>query len=313
MSKVKTTSKIELLAQSYRDSGAKGVIVNIWLYLLEHSVIAPVIENLLGKTYHQKLIAFPALGYWPRIRTPRSLNEKIMHRMLFTDNEFYSKIADKWEVREYVDEKIGDHILTDVPHVTDDPETIPFDDLPQKFVIKPTHSCGNVIIVEDKDKRDFNGIKDTCQTWLNTKYGDNTNEYWYQDIKPQILIEEYIESGERKAPLDYKFFVFHGEVKFIQIDFGRFSEHKMTLYSPKWEMLDFKKDYPRGPDLEKPSDLEQMREMAETLGEDFEFARVDLYNPNEGEIRFGEITLSPGAGHSGFDPTQADFEVGKYW
>ncbi|MDQ2052696.1 ATP-grasp fold amidoligase family protein [Natronolimnohabitans sp. A-GB9] len=313
MSKVKTKSKIELLAQSYRDSGIKGVVINVWLYLLEHSVVAPFVEKLLGKTYHQKLISFPTLGYWPNIRSPRSLNEKIMHRMLFTDKDLYSKVADKWRVREYVNKKVGDQILNDVYYVTDDPETIPFDDLPQKFVIKPTHSCGNVIIVEDKDSINFGDIKESCKIWMNTKYGDNTNEYWYQDIKPQIIIEEYIDSGERKAPLDYKFFVFHGNVQFIQVDFGRFSQHKMTLYSKDWEVLDFKKGYPRGPDLEQPSDLEQMIKIAETLGEDFDFARVDMYNPEEGEIRFGEITLAPGAGHSGFDPVQADFEIGKYW
>jgi len=95
-------------------------------------------------------VAAPALGYWPRVAYPQSFNEKIIHRKLYTQEPVYAQVADKWAVRAYVEEKVGDHVLNEVYHVTDDPSTIPFDSLPDKFVIKGTHGSGYVIVVEER-------------------------------------------------------------------------------------------------------------------------------------------------------------------
>ncbi|ELY93031.1 hypothetical protein C482_20191 [Natrialba chahannaoensis JCM 10990] len=313
MSRVKTKSKFELVRQSYQDMGVKGAIINTWKYLFQHSPFSSHLEMLLGETYHQKLLAFPALGYWPKIQNPRSVNEKIINRKLYTNNDVFSTVADKYAVREYVSEKVGGHILTDVYHVTDNPESIPFKGLPDQFVIKPTHSCGNVIVVDDKEDVQYSDIISQCETWLDIQYGENTKEYWYSDIPPKIIVEEYINENGRRAPLDYKFFVFGGEPKCIQVDYGRFSQHKMSIYNDEWELMDFKKGYQRAPDIDEPYNLEEMVDIAATLGKEFGFVRVDLYNPRDGVIRFGEMTLAPGGGLSRFDPVQADFELGSYW
>jgi hypothetical protein len=56
-----------------------------------------------------------------------------------------------------------------------------------------------------------------------------------------------------------------------------------------------------------------MIEIANTLGEEFEFARVDLYHTSNNNIYFGEITLAPGAGTERFDPETQDFKMGAHW
>jgi hypothetical protein len=71
--------------------------------------------------------------------------------------------------------------------------------------------------------------------------------------------------------------------------------------------------YPLGPDVDAPDKLGEMIEVAEAIGAEFDFARVDLYNPNGEAVLFGEITIAPGSGHEGFTPTRRDFDLGSYW
>lgn len=56
-----------------------------------------------------------------------------------------------------------------------------------------------------------------------------------------------------------------------------------------------------------------MVEIAETLGEEFDFIRVDLYNPEDGRIYFGELTAGPGSGIVRLKPKKMDFKIGEHW
>ena len=225
----------------------------------------------------------------------------------------YAQVADKWAVRAYVEEKVGDHVLNEVYHVTDDPSTIPFDSLPDEFVIKGTHGSGYVIVVEDKTARDFESIRSECREWLSERFGATVNEYWYDEFEPRIMVEKYIDVEAGTAPLDYKFYVFDGRVEYVHVDFGRFSHHTRRFYDRDWTSMDFERAYPLGPDVPEPERLDEMIELAEDIGEDFDFVRIDLFNPEGEEIVFGEMTLAPGAGQGRFEPTRYDFELGSHW
>lgn len=297
----------------YREQGLRAVIEGSWIYALQHSRFAPAIESLLGEPLCEQLIAFPALGYWPRVRYPYSLNEKIIHRKLFTNEPLYATVSDKWAVREYVEAKVGEDVLKEVYHVTDDPATIPFTELPERFVLKPTHGAGWVTVIDDRDEAAFASIREECREWLTESFGAETNEYWYREIEPRIIVEEYIDDGGRAAPLDYKFHVFGGRAEFLEVHFDRFGNHSERLYDRNWEPVSFKYKYPKGPDIEKPDRFDEMLNVAEAIGEDFEYARVDLFNPGGKRVLFGEVTLAPGAGQLGIRPKRYDFELGSYW
>ena len=177
-------------------------------------------------------------GAFPRIRRPITFNEKILHRNLFERCPIFAQVADKAAVRSYVEERLGPEILPTVYHLTSDPRTIPFDRLPDKFVVKPTHGSGWVKIVTDKSTLDPVALVATCAEWLKRSYYKETREIVYKHIKPRIIIEEFIDDGNGSTPNDYKLFVFDGVVKVIQTDVDRFTHHFQRFYTPEWQKID---------------------------------------------------------------------------
>jgi hypothetical protein len=176
-------------------------------------------------------------GYFPNLIRPQTFSEKILHRILFDRRTVLTQIADKAALRSYVASRVGAHILPELYCVTTDPETIPFDDLPSRFVVKPTHGSGWVQIVTDKSKLDRAALIKTCQGWLKQSFYEQTREWVYKNIAPRIIVEQFIDGGNGKAPNDYKLFVFGGVVEMIQVDADRFTHHQRRLYSPAWERL----------------------------------------------------------------------------
>ncbi|WP_285271172.1 ATP-grasp fold amidoligase family protein [Halobacterium salinarum] len=255
----------------------------------------------------------PRVGYWPEIKSPRSFNEKIVHRKLFTDDEVFVKVSDKWLVRDYVARKVGSDILNEVYHVGQNPEDIPFDELPDSFVLKGNHGSGFNRIVEDKARETLSDLKRECSNWLSESYGESKHEYWYSKIDPRIIVENLLSDEEYGIPLDYKFHVFGGKVEYIQVDIDRFGDHTRRMYTQDWEPKDFTLKYPLGPDIPEPEKLDEMISVAQKLGGDFDYVRVDLYQPDGEKIVFGELTLAPGTGHERFTPKRWDFKLGSEW
>lgn len=290
----------------------KSNLINGWSYLFFWSSVAPLLKRILGAKLHHKLGMFPRVGYWPQISNPRSFNERIMHLKFHTADPTFARISDKYEVRDYVRELCGDELLVDLYHVTEDPTRIPFHDLPNEFVLKPTHGSGWVKIVTDKQSEDFGELTNLCTEWLSQRFDPLKEEYWYEDITPRILVEELLPSKVGEVPRDFKFFVFGGTVEYIQVDMDRFSGISRRFYTPDWEPQDFTRRYPLGPVIDEPTNLAKMISIAETLGQDFEFVRVDLYDTPKG-VKFGELTLAPGSGGSRFVPIEYDFILGTCW
>ena len=302
---------IEQLRERYHNGGFYSIIHSVWDFIFLNWT-GRFLKSLLGARLHQKFQMYPRIGYWPQIRKPRTFNEKLMHRKLYTDNDFFTTVSDKWAVREYVREQVGEEVLTKAYHITDDPATIPFDSLPPEYVIKPTHTSGGVTIVDLEDNPDRRDIRKHYKEYLNIKYGSVKSEYWYTNIKPRILIEERLRGSDADIPRDYKFFVFYGEVEYIQVDLNRFDNHTRRLYDSEWNPQDFELKFPIGPKTPEPTDLDQMIEIAECLGEGFDFIRIDLYQTENGVI-FGEMTVAPGSGGEMFRPIEYDFKMGSLW
>ncbi len=306
-------TKIRSLRTLYNKGGLKLIVGDTTEYILMQSVVAPYFKMVLGKPLHQKLFSYRHLGYWPNIENPQSFNEKIIHRKLYTNNEIFSIVEDKSAVRDYVASKVGSHILPDVYQITDDPSTIRFQSLPEKYVVKPTHMSGPVILIKDSDMAEVDTIQDACYEWLTQTYGNAKEEYWYQKIDPQIIVEEYLSDKNGNVPDDYKFFTFNGRVEYIQVDTDRFTDHKRRFYDRNWEPQEFKLKYPLAPPTKEPKNLGKMISIAEQLGSEFDFIRVDLYQPDNNRVVFGEMTVAHGSGIERFSPQKYDFILGKMW
>jgi hypothetical protein len=201
-------------------------------------------KAILNPILFTKIEIFLSLGYWPNLKKPRSFNEKIFHRMLFNQHPLSGIVVDKYAVREYVCTKTNrPSILNQVLFVGSDPRKIPFQELPNKFVIKATHGSGWNIIVTDKNTINYQKVIARCNKWLRLKYSTasrNFSEKQYDNIKPQIMIEKFIDDSLYGIPLDYKFLCFNGQVKLIQVNTDRFLNHKENYYDVDWNAMDFK-------------------------------------------------------------------------
>lgn len=250
---------------------------------------------------------------WNNLQT---YTEKMQYEKLFDNNPLKVSLADKYEVRKWVKEKIGEEYLIPLLGVYDSIKQIDFNSLPNAFVIKTNHGSSDVVVVRDKKEfstADWMRLKRIICTSMKTDYAYYAYEMHYSKIEPKIIIEEYIDSGKEDLQ-DYKFLCFDGVPYFCWVDVGRFHEHKRNVYDLNWALQNWNQFhygnsfYP----IEKPHNFEKMCEIARILSEGFSHVRVDMYNIN-GRILFGEMTFTNGSGFEEITPDEADRMLGDLW
>ena len=228
---------------------------------------------------------------------PRTFNEKIQWSKIYDSTPIKTRLADKYLVRDWVAEKIGDKYLIPLLGVYDSFEEIDFDKLPNQFVIKCNHGCAYNIIVKDKSKLDLTDVKAKLDKWMSENFAfKNAYELHYRDIPKKIIIEKYMDDGTGDLR-DYKFTCFNGKPEFIWIDSDRHTEHKRNLYDLNWNQLNCKVNtkYDTFPSPEKPKCLNEMIQLAKILSSGFNYVRVDFYIIND-KIYFGEMTFTSSSG-----------------
>lgn len=244
---------------------------------------------------------------------PQTFNQKLFYKMIYDRRPLLVTFADKLRAREYVRQKINGDILIDLLLSTDQPENIALDQLPEQFVMKSNHASGHVRIVKKKTQEDESHLRQICRKWLSENYAESTGEWVYKSIPPRIMIESFLDAGQGEVPNDYKFFVFNGKVFMIQVDSARFTDHRRDLFSPNWQRFDVRYAYPGANALiPKPACLEEMINIAERLGAEVDFVRVDLYEVG-GRVFFGELTNFPENGGGQFEPVNFDTLLGAQW
>ena len=257
------------------------------------------IENLRG--YH-RFINFKKTEFF---------GEKIQYLKLYGKLEKYSDFVDKYKVRNYIKEKIGEDYLIPLLGIYNDPNEIDYNNLPNKFVIKLNTGSGYNIIVNDKEKVNKLKIKKQLIKWMKEDYYKIKKENQYKNIKKKILIEPYIEDSSGKLQ-DYKFYCFDGKIEFIEVDFDRFSKHTMNFYDNDWNLLEVNKGNYKNYEgvFSKPENYNDMKEVVAKIANDFQFVRIDFYNV-DGKIYFGELTFTPAGGLTPFKPIKKDIEYAK--
>ena len=262
-----------------------------------------------SKTY-VKAAYFMSFNRKLNLNRPVSFTEKLQWMKIYDKNPQYTSIADKWKVKTYIEEKVGKQFVVDSLGCWKKPQEINLNEMPSTFVIKCTHDCGSMVVF-DQFVDNWEEVTSKEMSCLKKNYYYKTREWCYKNIKPQIMIEPYLEDKDGKL-WDYKFFCFNGKVQFFKIDFDRFENHRANYYSPDGSYLDFGElNYPRDPErnVVMPDELPQMISIAEKISEGFYFIRVDMYNI-DGIIKVGELTLYPGSGLLRFEPDEWDYIVG---
>lgn len=253
--------------------------------------------------------------YWPNFVHPKSFNEKLWSRMLHDRDPRLTMVNNKLQVRDYVSKKVGEKYLVPLLWQGEHPEEIPFAELPEKFVIKSNHGSGDIKIVTDKKTVNPLKIRRQLKKWLNTNLGRDSYlgiSWGYKNIHPSIMIESFIEENG-KAPIDYKFYCFSGHVEFLTLHYNRFEQHKTISLNRNFEPYDFRYDFDiwEG-ECQRPPHFDVMVNLAETLSEDFDFIRVDLYSVKN-NLYFSELTTYPGGINTRFLPLSRDYILGEKW
>lgn len=250
------------------------------------------------------------------LKKVKTFNEKLQWLKLYDRNPQYIKMVDKYEVREYIAQTIGEEYLIPLLGVWDSPDDIDFDALPDKFVLKCNHNSGlGMYICKDKSKLDIEKVKRELKKGLKQDYFITSREWPYKDVKRRIIAEKFMETQNGEEIKDFKVHNFNGEAKFILVCDGRFSAEGLTedFYDTSWKHMDMKRpDIPnKGTLHERPENLQKMLELSNVLSKGMPFVRTDFYEIDE-KLYFGEITFFPASGMKPFYPEGRDFELGEW-
>lgn len=241
---------------------------------------------------------------------PQTYNEKIHVSKVYMSSPLKTRLSDKYLVREWVREKIGEQYLVPLLGVYDSFDAIDFNALPDKFVIKCSHDSGSVTLVKDKSKINRKLLKRKYDIFMNRNFAYMCFEMNYRDIRPRILIEAYL--GD--AVNDYKFLCFESVPHYCWVDFDRFGDHKRNMYNMNWELQPFNQ-YHYGNykgTVQCPECFNNMKDIAKTLCNGFGHVRVDMY-VIDGYIYFGEMTFANGSGFEEITPSEYSYMLGELW
>lgn len=270
----------------------------------------------LSDERYLKLKFYACLGKRLDLENPVTFNEKLQWLKLYNRRPEYTMMVDKYLVREYIKEQLGEEYLIPLLGVWDDPDEIDFDALPDRFVLKCNHNSGTgMYICKDKSKMDVQKVKDGLRRGLAEDYFMRSREWPYKDVKKKIVAEKYMTDSENiDSFTDYKFYCFGDKVDSVMVCMERNTGNpKFYFFGKEWQLRRYNKRgkaAPVGFTIPKPDKMDEMFEIAEKLAKqvDSPYVRVDLYNSN-GQPYFGEITFYP---DSGFDPNRLP-ETDKYF
>lgn len=261
---------------------------------------------------------YKIFGKFPKVNHPETMNEKVLYRKRHacqTDAKRYVLFADKFRVRKYVAEKIGEKYLIPLYESFTSLENLK-DKLKEHshYVLKPNHGAGMVKLVDTlTSEQELNELVETAKVWMNTDFADQTGETHYGDINRVLLLEQRI-GGKGEVLVDYKIHLFKnafgGFYYVLQVIDDRFTDDLWSTF-----YIDNLDAIYEGPHV--LSDTERVKvseaiELSKILLDDLDYARIDWYI-HEGKIYFGEITMTPAGGMGTGYGDELDAIMGKAW
>ena len=247
------------------------------------------------------------------LKNPQTYNEKLQWLKLYNRRPEYTTIVDKYEVKKFISNIIGEQYIIPTLGVWDSVEDIDFDALPNQFVLKCTHDSGGLVVCKDKSSLDISETKNILNKALKTSFYYIGREWPYKNVKPRIIAEKYMEDTLTGELRDYKFFCFDGVVKSFRVDTERGTGNvKMDYFDRNGKHMPFERGHKNADVMPKvPQNINEMMDIAEKLSKGFCHLRVDLYNAN-GEIYFGELTFFSANGMVPFNPKEWDYKFGEW-
>lgn len=271
--------------------------------------------STISPTFATKLVHKRYLNYPLNLDNPKTLNEKLQWLKLNTyyKNDTVRQCADKVAVRSYIKSKGLEEILINSYGSWDKAKDIPWDNLPQSFVLKSNTGSQRNLLVTDKRQLNIEETETMVNDWLSDKnYGPRNVEFSYNGIKNRVLAESFIDSEDGDL-IDYKFFCNYGEVRFLYVVSNRLGdEFYLNYYDEDGQPIQLHDSIFKSSDkiMKMPDNFEIMKKYASILSKDFPIVRVDLYS-EFGKIYFGELTFLPTGGRNNFGGYEQDLAFGQ--
>lgn len=268
--------------------------------------------KLLPDKIFIELLYFHKMGETLDLTNPHSFTEKIQWLKLYDKKDIYTIMADKYAVKEYVLQKTGANIAIPTIGIFKNFDDVPFNLLPNSFVIKCTHDWNSVIICHNKSDLNLEEVKSKINNALKKNHYYHSLEWAYKNITPQIIIEPFLSNDGVTAPIDYRVYCFNGIPQFIHLTIDKFNNRKALFLDTNWKICNIQRDglssYPGL--VDKPSQLNIMLEVASKVSSDIPFLRVDFYIVNE-RLFIGECTFYPAEGFRAFIPSSLNIKIGE--
>lgn len=251
------------------------------------------------------------------LKNPITFNEKLQWLKLYNRNPLYKIMVDKYDVKEYVANLIGNKYIIKTFAVWDEFDDINFNLLPNQFVLKCTHDSGSIIICHDKNKFDIQKAKIKLTKSLKSDYYYKGREWPYKGIKRRIIAEELLIDESGNELRDYKILCFNGMPKLIEFHMGRYNnQHSQEFYDINWNKTTIsqcriKNDKNNDDIAPRPSTLNEMLQLSSVLSKDIPHVRIDWYSVY-GKLYFGEITFFDASGFEPFDNPNDDVMIGSW-
>ena len=248
------------------------------------------------------------------LENPQTFNEKVQWLKMYDRKDIYTRMVDKYEAKQLVSDIIGKEYIIPTIGLYNSFDDIDFNKMPKSFVIKCTHDSGGLIIVKDKNKLDLKSAKAKINRCLKKNYYYYGREWPYKNVKPRIIVEEYMEDKKDQELRDYKLFCFDGKFKMMFIATNRQGngDTYFDFFDKDFNHMPFINGHPNAPILpHKPKNFDKMISLAEKISKGIPQVRVDFYDVN-GKIYFGEITLSHWSGFVPFEPEEWDKKIGDW-
>lgn len=266
-------------------------------------------EKFLRKLYKLRM------GEKLNFDNPQTFCEKLQWLKLYNRKPEYTQMVDKYAVKEYVANIIGEEYIIPTIGVWDRVDDIDFDKLPNQFVLKTTHGGGNtgVVICNNKATFDKTVAKQKLNRSLKHDIYTNLREWPYKNVKPRIIAEKFVEAVGHSDLPDYKFYCFNGEPIYCQVIRDRNTKETIDFYDMEWNHMPFVGLNPIAENgatpVVRPLKLDDMITVCQKLSKGIPFSRIDLYVVNE-KVYFGEITFFPASGMGVFSPNEWDYILG---
>ena len=242
---------------------------------------------------------------------PVTFNEKLNWLKLHDRNPLYTTLADKYEVKTYVAERIGDEYVVPCYGVWDSAELIDYETLPQSFVLKCTHDSSGALICRNKDGFDKEGAKRKINGYLRKNYYWTLREWVYKDIKPRVIADMFLDDASGHELQDYKFWCFNGEPKVMYCT-NKAEKIYENFYDMDFKPLDINHGFARRiPEFDRPQKFELMKTLAKKLSAGIPFVRVDFFDVSN-HIYFGEFTFYDWGGLKPFVDYNWDKRLGSW-